>query len=60
MRKLAGEFALGVIVGSVEIVGCNRLKSGEYAWELARPRRLRRPVLPTAHPQPVWFFPFRS
>jgi hypothetical protein len=58
MQKGAEEFALGAIVGSVEIVGCNRLKKGGYAWELARPKRLRRPVLPTAHPQPVWFFPF--
>src|SRR5688572_26754491 len=52
------DLPLGMIVGSVEIVGCKQLKGGEYAWALRQPRRLRRPVLPTAHPQPVWFFPF--
>ena len=49
---------LGVIVGTVEVAGCKQLRTGEYAWALKSPRRLRRPVAPEAHPQPVWFFPF--
>jgi hypothetical protein len=49
---------IGVIVGTVEIVGCQQRGLGDYAWALRAPRRLRRPVKPTGHPQPVWFYPF--
>jgi hypothetical protein len=49
---------LGLIVGTVEIAGCRQLGAGEYAWALKSPKRLRRPIAPEAHPQPVWFFPF--
>jgi hypothetical protein len=48
----------GLVVGTVEIMGSRRLRSGGYAWKLERPRRLRTFVKPKAHPQPVWFFPF--
>jgi hypothetical protein len=47
----------GVIVGSVEVVGCTG-KSGAYKWKLANPRRLERPIKPVHRPQPVWFRPF--
>lgn len=40
----------GVVVGSVEIIGC---QGGE--WKLANPKRLRRPFIPERKPQPVWF-----
>ena len=49
---------LGVIIGTVEVVDCKRLRTGEFAWALKSPKRLRRPVAPEAHPQPVWFYPF--
>jgi len=49
---------LGKIVGTVEIVGCKRLRPGEYAWALQAPKRLKRPIEPVGHPQPVWFYPF--
>lgn len=49
---------LGRIVGTVEVVGCRRLRPGEYAWALKSPKRLRRPIEPVGHPQPVWFYPF--
>jgi ASCH domain len=68
MEKLAR----GVLVGSVEIVGCRPLKMSdsrnagfpvergttEFAWLLARPRRARLMKRPKKHPQPVFFSPF--
>ena len=47
----------GVIVGTVEIVGCRKV-SGAYEWDLAKPIRLKRPRKPKNHPQPAWFYPF--
>src|SRR5216684_2222700 len=34
----------GMVVGSVEIIGCHEEKDC-FAWELARPRRYRKPLL---------------
>jgi hypothetical protein len=49
----------GVLVGSVEIVGCEwSNRANEYAYLLANPRRLRRRLKPVKKPQPIWFFPF--
>ena len=47
----------GLVVGTVEIVGCSG-SDGEYEWELENPKRLAEPVAPTQQPQPVWFYPF--
>lgn len=47
----------GKIVGSVEIVDCKKV-GGEYHWFLRKPRRLKRPIKPKKHPQPVFFNPF--
>jgi ASCH domain len=52
-----GELPTGVIVGTVEVVGCRKVR-GEYQWDLAKPVRLRRPIKPKNHPQPAWFNPF--
>jgi hypothetical protein len=49
---------LGKIIGTVEIVGCRQLRDGTYAWAFKSPQRLRKPVPPRAHPQPVIWFPF--
>lgn len=49
---------LGKIVGTVEVVGCERRGPEYYAYRLRAPRRLRRPIVPTHHPQPRWFWPF--
>jgi ASCH domain-containing protein len=57
MRIDPGELLTGVLVGTIEIIDCSG-KPGDYRWHLARPRRLKRPVRPTKHPQPVWFNPF--
>jgi predicted transcriptional regulator len=64
----------GVLVGTVEIVGCRPLVRGDsaaagfeieetdgrYAWLLARPERAEVIVKPARHPQPVFFRPFDS
>jgi predicted transcriptional regulator len=52
-----GSLPTGVLVGTVEIVGCRR-NGKEYEWKLARPKRLKRPLKPRKQPQPVWFRPF--
>ena len=57
LRCSPGDLPTGVLVGSVEIVGCTGSK-GRYKWHLERPRRLLRRVKPTRQPQPVWFRPF--
>ncbi len=62
----------GVIVGTVEIVGCEPLRpehgpaacfpvtrsTGGYAWLLREPERIKAPRKPTGHPQPSFFTPF--
>lgn len=52
-----GQLPTGVIVGSVEIAGCE-WRSSRYEWKLARPKRLKRRLTPKNKPQPVWFHPF--
>lgn len=52
-----GTLPTGVLVGSIEIVGCEG-SSGDYAWKLARPKRAKRMLKPKNQPQPVWFRPF--
>lgn len=47
----------GVIVGSVEIVGCRECDE-EFEWDLARPERAKRLVRPRKQPQPRFFYPF--
>jgi len=56
ITKLKGQLPLGLIVGSVEIVGCRR-DSGEYAYKLAAPMRLRVPLRPINQPCPVFWRP---
>jgi hypothetical protein len=46
----------GVIVGSVEIVGCHEDEDG-FAWELARPMRYLSPLVPHGTPQPGFWKP---
>ena len=50
----------GMIVGSVEITGCDKCTedTGYYHWLLANPKRLKKPMKPKGKPQPVWFNPF--
>jgi ASCH domain len=46
----------GLIVGSVEIVGCHEEKDF-FAWELAKPRRYREPMIAQGVPQPGFWHP---
>ena len=55
--KEPGDLRTGVIVGTVEVVGCRKVR-GEYEWDLAKPIRLKRALKPKNHPQPSWFYPF--
>jgi hypothetical protein len=52
-----GALPTGVLIGTVEIVGCVG-EPGDYRWKLARPKRLKKPIKPTRMPQPVFFWPF--
>jgi hypothetical protein len=54
-----GDFPVGVLVGTVEIVDCKG-EEGDFRWRLANPERLKKPVAPEGRPQPVWFKPFRD
>ena len=77
--RIAAEFGIdvdglprGVLVGTVEIVGCLPLQQddsqaacfqiteshGFYAWLLARPKRAEDLVKPNNQPQPMFFNPF--
>lgn len=62
----------GIIVGTVEIVGCRPLEmsdseaagfkideaDGDFAWLLERPERAADLQTPKKHKQPVFFNPF--
>ncbi len=54
---LPPDLDIGVIVGSVEIVGCIR-DGNLWHWLLSAPARLEKPIEPTKRPQPVYFKPF--
>jgi hypothetical protein len=47
----------GKIIGTVEIVGCFRNGNKSYKYELGRPRRLSKYLLPKNQPQPGFWIP---
>lgn len=57
-----GTLPTGLILGSVEIVGCAEdEEEGGYAWRLANPRRYRVALIPRNQPQPGFWRPkFRT
>jgi len=58
MKMQPGDLPTGVIVGTVEITDCDwDDKAGCYAYTLANPRRLSVHLVPTNHPQPVFWRP---
>ena len=68
-----GVLPRGVLVGTVEIVGCRRASPADaaascvperelndrFAWELANPVRFAEPAKPRFLPYGVWFYPFK-
>lgn len=57
LKLKPGDLPTGVLVGTVEIKDC-RGELGDYQWYLAKPERLKKPIKPKKHPQPMWFYPF--
>ena len=57
VKRQPGDLPTGMLVGTVEIVGCDG-EPRNYRWKLARPKRLKKPVKPKRMPQPVFFSPF--
>jgi len=51
-----GDLPTGVLVGTMEIEGCQPTEDG-WAWKIRDPRRLNRRRRPRGKPQPVWFYP---
>lgn len=60
VRKAPGELPMGVIVGSVEIVGCEKFGNRDYGYKLKNPKRYKRHLKSKNHPQPCFFFPFKK
>jgi hypothetical protein len=52
-----GDFTVGKLVGTVEIVACSG-RPGDFHWHLARPQRLDQPLPVQNKPQPMFFYPF--
>lgn len=54
--KRPGDLPTGVMVGTVDITGCEWDDDFEcYAWQLSNPRRLRERLRPKNQPQPgIW------
>lgn len=56
--KQPGDLPTGAIVATVEIAGCQyRSRTGEYAYVLRAPRRLRKPLIAKNQPQPGFWRP---
>ena len=56
-----GDFPTGLLVGTVEIVGCKTPLFFEhnYHWLLDKPERLPEPIKADNKSQPSWFIPFK-
>jgi hypothetical protein len=55
--KKPGDLPVGLIVGSVEIVGCRVDPRGGFAYVLKNPKRLRTPLRARNQPQPKFWIP---
>ncbi|MDP1547616.1 MAG: ASCH domain-containing protein [Anaerolineales bacterium] len=55
-----GDLPTGVLVGTVEIVGCETEDGYDYEWHLANPERLEKPIKADNRAQPSWFIPFKK
>lgn len=55
LKEVVKALPRGLIVGSVEIIGCVPEARRGYAWLLGEPRRYREPWKPMGTPQPgLW------
>jgi hypothetical protein len=52
-----GDLPVGVLVGTVNIIGCVRRRD-RFEWQLAHPVRYRRVRKPIRRAMPTFFFPF--
>ena len=58
VSAIAKALPVGLIVGSVEITGCERDDEGDcYAYSLERPERLQAFLKPVNQPQPKFWIP---
>ena len=55
-----GDFPTGVLVGTVEIIGCETPDGYDYEWLLDKPERLVQPITADNKAQPSWFIPFNK
>lgn len=60
LRAKPGDFPTGVIVGTVEIIGCEKIEDHDYEWELSNPIRFETPIEADNKAQPTWFIPFNN
>lgn len=52
VQSTPGELPTGVIVGSVEISGCEPRTNGGFRYKLEKPKRLRKYLVPKSQPTP--------
>lgn len=55
-----GDFPTGALMGTVEIVGCEKIADGDYEWALANPEKFDQPIKADNKAQPSWFIPFNK
>jgi hypothetical protein len=60
LKSQPGDFPTGVLVGTVEIVGCETSDGYDYEWLLVNPKRLEKPITADNKAQPSWFIPFKQ
>jgi hypothetical protein len=58
IRKDIGSLPVGRVVGTVEVIDCLwNGRRGCYEYHLARPKRLKRPLVAKNQPNPIWWRP---
>ena len=57
VHRERGSLPVGRIVGSVEIVGCRKQSGGDFAYQLAHPRRITKRLRHKNQPQPIFWRP---
>ena len=60
MKAKPGDFPKGVLVGTVEIIGCEMYADDDYEWLLANPERFEKPIKIDKPGLPSWFIPFQK